>query len=128
MMNAADDPKPTIVQAINVSKGDIVVASRVLWATTSQERRRGLLGREHLNPDEGIYIVPCEWVHTFGMKFPIDVAFLSPQGVVLKVNHRLAPNRFSKLALRAQGVLEIAPGRLKDTGTEAGDRLVLSDV
>jgi uncharacterized membrane protein (UPF0127 family) len=128
MMKDVDDPKPSFVRVTNVSKGDIVVAGRVLWATTSQQRRRGLLGRDHLDPDEGMYIVPCEWIHTFGMRFTIDVAFLSSDGVVLKVNHRLRPNRFSKLALRAQGALEIAPGRLIDTGTGVGDRLKFSDV
>ncbi len=74
-------------------------------------------------PDEGIYLVPCEGVHTFGMKFPIDVAFLDSKGTVLAVHHGLKPWRISKLLFRARGVLELAAGRLRQTETEIGDVL-----
>lgn len=123
----AESP-PEFVSAINLSKGGIVIARRVLWATRSGERRKGLLGREQLDRDEGIYIAPTEWVHTFGMRFPIDVAFLSKDGVVLAINHSLRPNRFSKLSWRAQGALELASGCLKESGTDVGDRIEFRDV
>lgn len=113
--------------AINISKGDGVIARRILRAETSAERRRGLLGRDQLDPDEGVYIVPCEWIHTFGMKFPIDVAFLAADGRVLAVHHGLRPNRLSKIALRAEGVLELSAGRLRETGTTVGDRVQFRD-
>jgi uncharacterized membrane protein (UPF0127 family) len=75
-----------------------------------------------------MFIAPTEWVHTFGMKFPIDVAFLSEDGVVLKINRELRPSRFSKLSLRAQGALELAAGRLAETGTEVGHKIEFLDV
>ncbi len=128
MQTAGHEPESIYVQAINTSKGGIVVANRMLWATTSQQRRRGLLEREQLDQDEGMYIVPTEWVHTFGMHFPIDVAFLSEEGVVLTINRQLRPNRFSKISLRAQGALELAAGRLAETGTEVGDKIEFRDV
>lgn len=115
------------VRAINSSKGGIVLANRVLWATTSQQRRRGLLGRDQLDSDEGMYIVPCEWIHTFGMRFPIDVAFLSKEGRVLTVHHHLHANRLSKISLRAEGALELAAGRLEETGTTVGDMIEFRD-
>jgi len=118
----------TYVQAINASKGGIVLASRVLWATRSQDRRRGLLGREQLGPDEGMYIVPSEWIHTFGMRFPIDLTFLSSEGRVLVIQNHLRPNRLSKLSLRAQGALELAAGRLQATGTVVGDLIEFRDI
>ena len=74
-----------------------------------------------MDPDEGIYLVPCEGVHTFGMKFPIDVAFLDSKGTVLAVHHGLKPWRISKILFRARGVLELAAGVLRETGTETGD-------
>jgi len=116
------------VEVVNCSKNQTVIAGRVLWAGTGEERRRGLLGRTRLGPDEGIYIVPCEWVHTFGMKFAIDIAFVAPDGAVLAVQHGLRPWRLSKLIWRAEGVLELAPGRLRDTGTCKGDRLGFRDL
>lgn len=115
------DPREPWLQAVNVSKGDKVVACRVEWAGTSAQRRRGLLGRNKLDPEEGIYIVPCEGIHTFRMKFPIDVAFLDKDGKVLVVHHNLKPNRISRIVLRAQGVLELSAGRLRATDTGVGD-------
>lgn len=110
---------PSLLRATNLDNGE-VLATRVSWAGTSEERRRGLLGRDHLGVDEGIYIVPCQWIHMFGMKFAIDVAFLDARGRVLVVHHSLAPNRLSRIALRAEGALELASGRLAATQTRAG--------
>ncbi len=128
-----EDTKPTnplepSLQAVNVSKGGKIVARRVAWAGTSAQRRRGLLGRSGLDPEEGIYIVPCEGIHTFRMKFPIDVAFLGKDGRVLVVHHSLKPNRISRIVLRAQGVLELSAGRLRATDTEVGDIIRFREV
>jgi uncharacterized membrane protein (UPF0127 family) len=116
------------VQAVNVSKNGKVVARRVEYAETSAQRRKGLLGRSQMDPEEGLYIAPCEWVHTFGMRFPIDVAFLAGDGRVLTVHHGLKPNRLSKIAWRAEGVLELAAGRLHATGTARGDVIKFQDL
>lgn len=113
--------------AINTSKGNRVIANRVLWAGTGAERRKGLLGRTEMSPDEGMYITPCECVHTFGMKFPIDVAFLDAEGRILRVHHALKPRRLSRLVFRADGVLELAAGRLQETNTEVGDVVAFHD-
>jgi hypothetical protein len=115
------------VRAVNTSKGGAVLASRIEWAGTSAQRRKGLLGRTELGPEEGIYIVPCKWIHMFGMKFPIDVAFLARDGRVLTVHHGLKPNRLSRISFRAEGVLELAAGRLRATGTEVGDLVRFRD-
>lgn len=110
-----------MLRAINRTKNDTVLAANVTWAGTSQQRRRGWLGRDSIAPDEAIYLTPCEGVHTVGMKFPIDVAFLGADGRILAAQHGLKPWRISKLVFRAAGVLELPPGRLRDTGTAVGD-------
>jgi uncharacterized protein len=109
------------LQAINISKGGIIIAARVELAVTSAQRRRGLLGRDTLGLEEGLYLTPCEWIQTFRMRFPIDVAFLSDNGFILAVHHNLRPNRLSKIILRADGILELSAGRLMNTGTAVGD-------
>jgi uncharacterized membrane protein (UPF0127 family) len=114
-----------IVRSVNVTKG-IVVAERVVWATGAA-KKRGLLGRDSLAPSEGMYLVPCQWIHMFGMRFPIDVAFLSSKGRVLYVHHALRPNRLSRPVLRAEGVLELAAGVLRATNTTVGDVIELVD-
>jgi uncharacterized membrane protein (UPF0127 family) len=113
--------------ARNRSKGNAIIALHVIWAGSSAERRRGLLGRDALASDEGIYLVPCEWVHTFGMRFPIDIAFLHRSGRILSVHHALKPRRLSKLVFRADGVLELAAGRLHETQSCIGDVIEFED-
>jgi len=120
-------PEPSL-QAVNVSKGARIVACRVEWAGTSAQRRRGLLGRDGMDPEEGMYLAPCEWIHTFRMRFPIDVAFLARDGRVLALHHNLKPNRLSRIVLRAQGVLELSAGRLRATDTEVGDIIQFREV
>jgi uncharacterized membrane protein (UPF0127 family) len=99
----------------------LTVATRVLWAGTSEARRRGLIGRSTIGPSEGIYIVPTQWIHMFGMRFATDVAFLAANGRVLFIHHELKPNRLSRLVWRADGALELAAGTLHATKTKVGD-------
>jgi hypothetical protein len=117
----------TLVEAVNVTRGT-TLGSRIVWAGTGPERRRGLLGRAGLEPGEGIYLVPCQWVHMFGMKFAIDVAFLAGDGRVLALQRNLRPNRLSRPVFRAEGVLELPLGRLEETRTEAGDHIEFRDL
>src|SRR5262245_27240219 len=106
---------------------DAVVADRVEWAGSSGSRRKGLLGRDRFDEGEGLYIVPCQWVHMFGMKFAIDVLFLASDGRVLALHHGLKPGTISKLVWRADGVLELPEGTLVRTGTVVGDVVDLVD-
>jgi len=117
------EPGPDIFRCTNLTRGTLV-CDRVVWATGAA-RKRGLLGRTHLEPSDGMYIVPTQWIHMFGMRFPIDVAFLSNEGKVLAVHHGLQPNRLSRLVLRAEGALELAAGSLHASHTEVGDTIGL---
>jgi uncharacterized membrane protein (UPF0127 family) len=106
---------------------DTVLAERTHVAETSATRRRGLLGRSSLPPGEGLWIVPCESVHTIGMQFPIDVLFLSRDRRVLKIRTDMGRWRISA-CLRAHSVLELPAGTTAATGTKPGDRLEMSDL
>jgi uncharacterized protein len=107
----------------NQSKGT-VVAEAATVADTSQKRREGLLRHECLPRGAGLLIVPCEAVHTFGMKFPIDVVFLDRRYRVLKIRPAMGKRRIS-ICLRAAAVLEIPAGTAAETRTEKGDQLIL---
>lgn len=99
-----------------------VLADRADIANTGAKRRTGLLKHTGLKPGEGLWIAPCEGVHTFGMKFPIDVVFLSRKKLVLKTRPDMGKRRIS-FSLRAYSVLELPAGTLAETGTVAGDQL-----
>jgi uncharacterized membrane protein (UPF0127 family) len=98
------------------------LAERVRLAGSSAARRKGLLGVDGLSPSAGLWIAPCEAIHTFGMKMPIDAVFLDRQCQVRKVRPNLAPSRIS-LCLRADSVLELQAGTVARTGPSVGDRL-----
>ena len=93
-------------------------------ADTSAKRRTGLLKHERLNPGEGLWIVPCESVHTFFMKFPIDLVYLDKKHRVKKVRHAVPAWRLSA-CLSAHSILELPAGTLEKTGTQVGDELTI---
>ena len=93
-------------------------------ADTSATRNRGLLKRTGLAPGEGLWIVPTQGVHSFGMKFAIDVVYLSRKRRVLKIRPNMRKSRIS-LCLTAHSVLELPEGTLEASGTQVGDELAL---
>jgi uncharacterized membrane protein (UPF0127 family) len=108
----------------NATKGT-VLADRADAANTSWKRRRGLLGRPLLETGEGLWIVPCEAIHTIGMKFAIDVMYLSRQKTVLKLSRAVKPWRISA-CLRAHSVVELPPGTIESTSTTRGDQIEIT--
>jgi uncharacterized membrane protein (UPF0127 family) len=101
-----------------------LLARNVLVADQGATRRKGLLGRKLLAPDEGLWILPCEAIHTFGMKFPIDLIYLDHRHRAIKVCCDVPPWRLSA-CLAARSVLELAAGTIRDSQTRPGDSLSL---
>jgi len=93
-------------------------------ADTSAKRNTGLLKHERLEPGEGLWILPCSAVHTFFMKFPIDLVYLDKRRKVRKVRHAVPAWRMSACLL-AHSVLELPAGTAEQTGTAAGDELAI---
>jgi uncharacterized membrane protein (UPF0127 family) len=112
------------VCVMNRTKGS-VLAARVEWAGSLGARTRGLLGRSSLGPDEGMWLEPCQSVHTFFMRFPIDVLFLDAEGTVLS-KATLPPWRLSRWERRARSVLELPAGTLEQKRTDVGDKIGVS--
>ena len=101
-----------------------VLGDAVELADTSETRRVGLLKHERLEPGSGLWIVPCESVHTFFMKFPIDLVYLDKQRKVRKVRHAVPAWRLSA-CLTAHSILEVPAGTAEKSGTLPGDELVM---
>jgi len=102
-----------------------VLASSVEVADHGAQRSKGLLGRDSLPAGEGLWIVPCEAVHTFGMRFPIDLVYIDRNKQVKKVRSAVRPWRMSG-CLSAHSILELPSGTVHATRTEPGDRLEFS--
>jgi uncharacterized membrane protein (UPF0127 family) len=95
-------------------------------ANTSEKRRTGLLKHESLPKGEALWIAPCEAVHSFWMKFAIDVIYLNKHKRVLKIRRNMVPWRISG-CLTAHSVLEVPAGMAEETRTERGDQLVFEN-
>ena len=111
-----------LLRVVN-QRGSVVLGDRILHADSWLTRLRGLLGRPAPGPGEGLMLTPCRSVHMFGMRYPIDVAFLDRDGVVVATYPGLPPGAGTSWHRRAQHALELPSGALAATGTSVGDRL-----
>lgn len=99
-------------------EGEVLASLEV--AETRSARRRGLLGRDAF--EGALLLRPCRSVHTFGMRFPLDVAWCDADLTVLRTA-RLGRYRLSRPVLRAQVVLEAEAGSFDRWGLGPGDHL-----
>jgi len=99
-----------------------IVADRLEAALDSASRRKGLLGRDGLPPGSALVIAPSNAVHTFSMRFPIDVVFVRKTGQVAKIRAHMPRGRIAA-ALRAFAVIELPAGAAATAGVRPGDRL-----
>lgn len=102
----------------------VTVCERTCVADTPFTRMKGLLGRDGLEQGEGLLLRPASSVHTWFMRFPIDVVFLDRELQVVRVLPGLAPWKAAG-SRGAAAVLELAAGECARRGIAPGDRLVL---
>lgn len=83
----------------------------------------GLLRHTTLAPGEGLWIVPCNSIHSFWMKFRFDAIFVDKNHVVVGIISDMARGRISRVYSKAHGVLELPSGTAAATKTQIGDQL-----
>ena len=112
-------------QLCEESTGRVIVArletARSLWKQTI-----GLLGRKQLSADAGMWLEPCNSIHTFGMQFTIDVLFLDASGALLRAVPRVRPWRVCRPVRRARVVVEIPEGAIAARNIQVGNRYLIS--
>lgn len=113
------------MKIINKTKGTLL-ADKVTVANSSLRRLIGLLNRRQLKEGEALIIKPCNSIHTFFMRFPIDVIFVDSQNKVIAVKNCFNPWRISAVYWRAKFVIELPCGTLLNSSTTKGDDLLLT--
>lgn len=103
------------------------LASHAEVAGHGAARRKGLLGRSSLAQGEGLWIVPCESVHTFFMQFPIDLVYIDRNKKVKKVRENVGPWRLSA-CLSSYSIIELPAGTIRNSKTQPGDQLEFSTI
>jgi uncharacterized protein len=117
-----------VASAFNLTR-NAYLATRLVVAATHWSRFRGLMGTDsqEFPSGKGLWIIPSCGVHTFGMRFPIDVAYLDDHKVIVHLEHGLKPWRVAAFRLNARSILELPETTLDSTGTSVGDQIKISN-
>jgi len=99
------------------------LATQLRVATTHYQRLIGLLGtsRTAFSDGDGLWIVPCRGVHTFAMRYAIDVVYLDRENKVILIYENVRPWRLTRMVGEAATVLELPAHTAWSTGTRVGD-------
>jgi uncharacterized membrane protein (UPF0127 family) len=112
--------RTVVVRAANGT----LVARQVTVADRFGPRLVGLMGRAKLAPEEGLWLIPCNSVHMFFMRTPLDIAYLDRQLRVVRCVPEMREWQVKVLPVRhAHSALELAPGTLNRHGIKEGDQL-----
>ena len=101
------------------------LAFRVKVADSGLSRLVGLLGKRNLEPQRGVWIVPCNCIHTIGMLFRIDVVLVDEDFKVVGLHELVGPFSFTRPNLRAESVFELPAHTIVRSRTEIGDQLLI---
>jgi len=113
--------------AFNRTRG-AYLATELCIAGTHWSRLRGLMWRKAMSfrAGQGLWMLPSRGVHTFAMRFPIDIVYLDRENVVVHMEQNLKPWRLAPVRMRAASVLELPCDTLHSTGTALGDEIEIA--
>lgn len=100
-----------------------VILEKVVVAKTVISRLKGLMFRKELPETEGLLLKPCNSIHTFFMRIPIDAVFCNDKNKVIQVYRRMSPWKISRIHLDASFVIESSAGIM--SSLEPGDYIVI---
>ena len=106
----------------------VVIISAVEAATSFRRRLFGLLGRRPIGPHRALYLAPCRAVHTWFMRFPLDLVFLNQDLCVVRIVRDVQPWRVVPGGRAAQSVVELQSGWLPADALKPGDAVALTPV
>jgi len=112
------------MKVININK-DTLLADKAEIANTFLKRLVGLLNRKSLHKGQALILLPCNCIHSFFMRFIIDVIFLDKTGKVIGVLSSFKPFRFSPLFFRASCAVELPEGTIASNQTTVGDLVTI---
>ena len=112
------------MKIINTAK-NTVLADNAVVAESPMARVIGLLNKKELPAGGALVIRPCNSIHTFFMRFPIDVLFVDKNNRVVKALPHLAPFRLSAIYFNAEFVIELPVNTIHSSNTQSGDPLSL---
>ncbi|PKR77272.1 hypothetical protein CEY16_11075 [Halalkalibacillus sediminis] len=110
------------MKIVNLSNNQ-VVGDNVQQAYTFFKRLKGLMYTKELPSGNGLHIKPCQSVHSYFMRYPIDVIYINKSQEVVALDIGLLPNKIGKRRKDAESVIEVTAGTIVDTDTAIGHQL-----
>ncbi|MRH44325.1 DUF192 domain-containing protein [Aquibacillus halophilus] len=110
------------MKLVNLSTNE-TVATNIKRAYTFLKRLKGLMFTKKLHSDTGLHIKPCRSVHTFFMKYAIDVLYLDVGNQVIAIDESMVPGKVGKLYKDATSVIELPAGSVTENKIEIGHKL-----
>jgi uncharacterized membrane protein (UPF0127 family) len=110
-------------QVFNEKNGEMI-AEKVVFAHTWLSRLKGLLGTKSLSEDAGMWLKPCNGIHTMWMRYAIDVIYLTQENKISKLVSSIKPNRFCNGVKGTVSVLELKSGQIEKNELLVGDQLI----
>jgi len=110
---------------MSILKNNTLLTQKDTHAQTFYARFKGLLGKNSFTSGEALILTPCKSIHTFFMRFVIDVLFLDGNGKVVGKAENLSPFRFSPLFWRARTCVELPVRTIKDSLTQISDTILI---
>ena len=120
-------PRSFVSMKIRNQTRNAVLVEQGNVADTFFSRLRGLLGSPPLKKGEGLLLKHEKSIHTFFMRYPIDVIYLNKNLDVIKLDEHVSPNRVGSFVAKSDSILELPAGTIKETHTAVGDHLQFSD-
>lgn len=111
-----------------MKEGNILIPYQIKMADSFFKRLKGLMYRKEPLEDEGLWIMPCNAVHMFFMKFPIDIVLLNEQNEVVEMHHSLKPWRMTKPQKAAYSTLELPAGAIDMLDIQIGNRIICQNL
>lgn len=112
------------MKIINKDK-NVILAEDVVMANTLFRRIKGLLGKKELKSGQALILKPCDSVHTFFMRFPIDVLFVDKSNKIIEAIASLKPFRITALYFSARFAIELPAGTILSSLTDKGDTILI---
>lgn len=113
---------------VAMKKNDIVLFENIGVADSFITRFMGLMFRRSLSENSGLHIIPCNQIHMFNMKFPIDVLYLDTNNKIVRIDRAVQPWKVCKSEKKARSVVEINSGAAASKALDIGDEIVFEAI